>query len=87
MDDVDDDGDEVSGPWNEDGSTREEYLDTLQMAHDAGNVQVDDGYWLAEEDAINELGAERVAELRAQMAAYLDREWAALAAGQDRPPR
>lgn len=73
---VPDDGQERN--W--DGQTREEYLTMLQEVHDNGAVQIDHDFWLGEEDAITEIGAEEVVRRREGMAAYLEEGWAELRA-------
>lgn len=52
---------------NWDGQTRQEFLEMLQSAHDDGNVQIDDGWWLVEDDAAVEIGAAEGARRRAEM--------------------
>lgn len=69
-----DDGEERN--W--DGQTRGEFLEMLQEAHDNGSVLMENDFWMDPDDAASEVGAEEVARLRAEMAAYLEREWAAL---------
>jgi hypothetical protein len=63
---------------NWDGQTQEEFLEMLQSAHDDGSVQIHEGLWLGEDDAVVEIGAEEVGRRRAEMAAYLERAWAEL---------
>lgn len=57
---------------NFDGESREEYLDIVEENLADGNVLMEDDFWRVEEEAIDEVGAEEVARLRARTRAFLE---------------
>jgi hypothetical protein len=55
-----------------DYESRTEFLDQIECNLDDGLVPIADEVWYVEDDAIAEVGAAKVAQLRADMRAYLE---------------